>query len=172
MAIIEKSIKSKVNDLDIGITIVTPAKNKKVKSIIQIVSGISEDRKNYMPFLNFLARKGYISVINDYPSENLNINKIIANVHEVTELVKKEYPNKQVTIIGNDIGSLIAKNYIQKYDYEVDKLIISGSISKRNDLIGLVIVKLLSLIKGSSYKNGKLNNFFLPKYLNNPEKLF
>lgn len=169
MAIIEKNIKSKVNDLDIGITIVTPAKNKKVKSIIQVVCGIEEDRKKYMPFLNFLARKGYISVISDCSSNHLNINAIINDIHDVTEMIKKEYPNNSVTLIGNGIGSLIVNNYIQKYDKEIDKLIISGLMCKRVELIGLIIVKILSFIKGSTYKSDKLNSFFLSNYFNNPE---
>lgn len=172
MAIIEKNIKSKVNDLDIGITIVTPAKNKKVKSIIQLVSGINEDRKNYMPFLNFLARKGYIGVINNhFVNKEDDLKYIVDNVYQVTELIKKDFPNKNVTLIGNNIGGLIVKNYIQKYDDKIDKVIISGSISKSNNLIGPIIVKTLKLIKENAYSSAKLNDLFLPKYFNNYEDI-
>ena len=53
MAIIEKSISSNADGLKLGITIVTPAKNHKVKGIVQLVHGMSEHRKRYLPFMKF-----------------------------------------------------------------------------------------------------------------------
>ena len=168
MAIIEKSISSNADGLKLGITIVTPAKNHKVKGIVQLVHGMSEHRKRYLPFMKFLAKKGYVSIINDHRGHGDSIlndadlgyfydnhaEYIVEDVHQVTELIKADYPDKEVILFGHSMGSLVVRNYIQKYDDEISKLIVCGSPSNSHEtLIGLLLVNILEKVKGPKYRS-------------------
>lgn len=179
MAIIEKNILSNSDGLNLGITIVTPAKNRKVKGIVQLVHGMSEHRKRYIPFMNFLAKKGYVCIIHDHRGHGDSVktdadlgyfydnssNYIVEDVHQITELIKNEYPDKAVTLFGHSMGSLIVRNYIQKYDDEISKLIVCGSPSNDKDtLIGLLIVNFLERIKGPKYRSLYVHKLAFKKY--------
>lgn len=168
MAIIEKNILSNADNLKLGITIVTPAKNHKIKGIVQLVHGMSEHRKRYLPFMKFLAKKGYVSIINDNRGHGDSIKTdedlgyfydnsakyIVEDVHQVTELIKADYPEQKIILFGHSMGSLIVRNYIQKYDDEINKLIVCGSPSNvKGTLIGLLIINILEKIKGPRYRS-------------------
>lgn len=179
MAIIEKSIKSNKDGLNLGITIVTPAKNRKINGIVQLVHGMSEHRKRYLPFMNFLAKKGYVSIIHDHRGygESVKTNKdlgyfydksanyIVEDTYQITELIKKEYPDKEVILFGHSMGSLVLRNYIQKYDEMVDKLILCGSPSNtKKAWLGLIMVKFLEKIKGPLHRSEYIQNLIFKNY--------
>ena len=50
------------------------------------------------------------------------------------------------------MGSLVVRNYIQKYDHEINALIVCGSPSK-NKLAGLgkLLCKAIAMVKGDKY---------------------
>ena len=181
MAIIEKSIKSNRDGLILGITIVTPAKNRKINGIVQLVHGMSEHRKRYLPFMNFLAKKGYVSIIHDHRGHGESVknnkdlgyfydksaNYIVEDTYQITELIKKEYPDKKIILFGHSIGSLVVRNYIQKYDEVVDKIILCGSPSNTKKVwFGLLITFILEKIKGPSYRSEYIQNLIFKNYYN------
>lgn len=179
MAIIEKNIKSNCDGLNLGITIVTPAKNRKINGIVQLIHGMSEHRKRYLPFMNFLAKKGYVSIIHDHRGHGESVknnkdlgyfydksaNYIVEDTHQITELIKKEYPDKDVILFGHSMGSLVLRNYIQKYDEMVDKLILCGSPSyTKKAWLGLIMVTVLEKIKGPLYRSEYIQNLIFKNY--------
>lgn len=179
MAIIEKNIKSNCDGLNLGITIITPAKNRKVKAIVQLVHSAGEHRKKYIPFMNFLSKKGYVCIIHDLRGYGNSIKKesdlgyfydssvnyIVDDTYQVTELIKSDYPDKEVILFGHGMGSLIVRNYIQKYDSEIKKLIVCGSISNNKKVwLELLFVNILEKIKGSKYRSLYIHKLTFQNY--------
>lgn len=65
---IQYSFPSKADGLEISCLAVVPEleRNEKYRGIIQIVHGMSEYKERYIPFMEYMAERKYISVIHDH----------------------------------------------------------------------------------------------------------
>ena len=61
----ESSFKSEADGLEISIMAVLPDQ-KPYRAVIQLVHGMSEHKERYLPFMKFLAKQGYVTVIHDH----------------------------------------------------------------------------------------------------------
>ena len=67
---------------------------------------------------------------------------IVEDLHQITLWIKEEYPNLPVYLLGHSMGTLVARNYIKKYDNEIKKLILTGPPCKNPAVdIGLLLAK-------------------------------
>lgn len=108
------------------------------KGIVQIVHGAKEHRKRYFDFAKFLQRHGYIVEISDHRGHGESVNedyplgyfddyeRIVEDEHEITEYLKKRYQGLPVYLFGHSLGSMFARVYLERYDNQIDKLILSG----------------------------------------------
>lgn len=110
------------------------------KGIVQICHGMAEHKERYIPFMEYLANCGYISVIHDLrghgasvkSSKDLgyfytdDINALVGDLHDVNVYVKTRYPGLGVSLFSHSMGTLIARVYLKKYDGEVEKLVLCG----------------------------------------------
>lgn len=100
------------------------------KAILQIIHGMVEYIDRYDDFANFLADKGYIVVGEDllghgrsvqsdafhgYFGENGN-EWIIADTHELRQMMQKEYPDLPYLMLGHSMGSFLIRQYITEQD--------------------------------------------------------
>ena len=161
------TIKSKKDDLNLSLIKVTP-KDKKLKGILQVAHGMSEHKERYLPFLDYMSSLGYVCIINDHRGHGKSVKSIedlgyfydngadalVEDLHQITEVIKEEYPKLPVYLFGHSMGSLAIRAYIKKYDYEVDGLIVCGCPSdNKGSRIGKKISEVLSLIKGDHYRS-------------------
>lgn len=158
-----QKINSKTKDLFLDV-MVAPVENP--LGIVQLVHGMCEYKERYLDFISYLNKHGYIVVIHDHPghgksvikTEDLgyfyshDINDIIEDVYLITTYIKTRYPGLPVYLFGHSMGSLIVRNYLHKYDQEIDALIVCGSPSKNNlARLGKLICKLIAKTKGDKY---------------------
>ena len=61
----ESSFKSEADGLEISVMALIPDK-KPYRAVVQLVHGMSEHKERYIPFMEYLAKKGYITVIHDH----------------------------------------------------------------------------------------------------------
>ena len=61
----ESSFKSEADNLEISIMAVIPDK-KPYRAVVQLVHGMSEHKERYLPFMEYLAELGYVTVIHDH----------------------------------------------------------------------------------------------------------
>ena len=68
MRTIQYSFPSKADGLEISCLAVVPelGRDEKYKGIIQIVHGMSEYKERYLPFMEYMAERKYVSVIHDH----------------------------------------------------------------------------------------------------------
>ncbi len=147
--------------LEIHCTAIYPDNN--IIGVVQIVHGMCEHRKRYYPFMEFLARKGYLTVIYDNRGHGQSIEDIsyLGHFHEggyealVDDIRKMNYMLKEkisgvpYILIGHSMGSMAVRCFMKKYDNCVDKVILCGSPSGFAIApLGLMLTKLIGKIKG------------------------
>lgn len=135
--------------------------------IVQISHGMCEHKERYLDFMNDLNQHGYVCCIHDHRGHGKSILKeedlgyfydqghigVVEDVHQLTLLMKKRYPNLPLYLFGHSMGSLIVRCLIKKYDKDIDGLIICGSPSyNQGASIGIHLTNFLSKIKGNHYR--------------------
>ena len=91
-----------------------------------------------------------------------NIDYIINDLYDVTKYIKKKYKNKKIYLFSHSMGTLVARGYIQKYDNEIEKLILCGPPTK-NELTKFAI-KLSKLSNHTNKPNKLLNKLTFSNY--------
>jgi alpha-beta hydrolase superfamily lysophospholipase len=159
-------IKSSQDKVNIGVTLYVP--KCEIKGIFQISHGMMEHRKRYLEFMDYLGSNGYISIIHDhighgesvkckedygYFYDNGAIN-LVEDLHQITLYIKQKYKNYPCFLFGFSMGSLIARAYLKKYDYELDGLILCGSpIEIKCMPFVKKLCKIIEKAKGDHYRS-------------------
>lgn len=170
-------IKSKFDGLDLNVLIMKP--KGKAKGIVQISHGMAEHKERYIPFMEFLNTKGYITVINDHRGHGKSVknsddlgyfydnsgNAIVEDLHQITLYMKDKYPKLPIYLLGHSMGSMVVRKYIKKYDKDIDKLIVCGAPSYNSDTnMALKIVKILIKIQGDKKRSKLLDKLTFGNY--------
>ena len=187
-------IKSSSDNLELELAYIEP--KEEIKGVVQISHGMSEHKERYYDFMEYLKNQGYVVVINDHRGhgssvknkEDLgyfyteDISYIINDLYDVTKYIKNKYKDKKIYLFSHSMGTLVARGYIQKYDNEIEKLILCGPPTK-NELTKFAIKlsqvskyinkdtkpsKLLNKLTFGSYNKGNtINNEWLSKSIDN-----
>lgn len=170
-------IKSACDELMLDVLTVVP--DGEIKGIVQISHGMAEHKERYIPFMEFLAKNGYVTVIHDHRGHGKSVKSkadlgyfyeenaeyVVEDLHQITTFIKNKYPNQKVILLGHSMGSMIVRKYIKKYDKDIDKLIVCGSPSK-NPLVdlALLLVRILRAFKGEHYRSNLMQKLAFGKY--------
>lgn len=174
--IIEKAV-SESDGLELEVAITEPKGEK--KGIVQFSHGMSEHKERYFDFMNFLSDNGYVCVIHDHrghgksvKNENdlgcfytQNINYIVDDLHQISKLITQKYPNLNLILFGHSMGTLVARNYLKKYDKDVSKVILCGppTLNKMAGF-GVGLAKFLNLFYKKTSPNNFLNRLVFASY--------
>lgn len=189
-----EKIKSSSDNLELELAYIEP--KEEIKGVVQISHGMSEHKERYYDFMEYLKNQGYVVVINDHRGhgssvknkEDLgyfyteDISYIINDLYDVTKYIKNKYKDKKIYLFSHSMGTLVARGYIQKYDNEIEKLVLCGPPTK-NELTKFAIKlsqvskyinkdtkpsKLLNKLTFGSYNKGNtINNEWLSKSIDN-----
>jgi len=135
------------------------------KGIVQIAHGMAEHAERYLHFAAFLTQNGYIVYANDHRGHGKNIIhkedmgyfarehgwfKVVDDMHNLTSIIKNDYPDVPVFILGHSMGSLLIRTYICKFPKAVQGVILSGTAGSQGALhyMAILIVAILKLFKG------------------------
>jgi len=183
----EFTLKSNRDNLSLSIFMMVP---RNPIGIVQIAHGMTEHKERYYDFMEFLSTNGYITIINDHRGHGKSVKTkddlgymyettsdyLVDDLHQVTEYIKKDYPDLPLTLFGHSMGSLIVRKYLKNYPNEIDKLIICGSPSKNKAInLAIILAKLSTLIKGDHYYNNTLNKMAFANFnknIKNPKTEF
>lgn len=164
----ETVIKSEYDGLGLSVLWVIPKEG--TKGVVQISHGMSENKERYLPFMEYLAKQGYICVIHDhrghgksvYHKEELGYfyngknTALVEDLHQVSVWIKDMFPDLPLYLLGHSMGSLAVRNYLKYFDSEVDKVILTGPPCKNPAVnLGLAISRFQKKKKGGRYP-GKL----------------
>jgi len=169
---IEFNFKSKDNITDIRAVKYIP--EGKPKAILQIAHGMVEFIDRYEPFAKFLCSKGYLVVGNDhlghggsvtskdnwgYFCENDGYKVVLEDLHTLTIITKKEYPNLPYFFLGHSMGSFFARDYIIHYGNELKACIVMGTGQQPLPMLKVAktITRSNAIAKGWHYRSKTVN---------------
>ncbi len=152
-----------------------PEKEIDVKGIIQIAHGMAETALRYERFAEKLTERGYKVYANDhrghgltaksieelgYISDNDGFEDMVEDMHQLTDIIKKENQFKPVFLFGHSMGSFLSQRYAEIYGQDIQGLILCGTNGKPQAAVnlGIVLAKMEMNKKGSKAKSPRLNS--------------
>ena len=138
MRTIQYSFPSKADGLEISCLAVVPelGRDEKYKGIIQIVHGMSEYKERYLPFMEYMAERKYVSVIHDHRGHGKSVRSkedlgymygggadaMLQDIHTVNCLIRDHFPELPLILFGHSMGSLAVRAYAAHHDGCMDIL--------------------------------------------------
>lgn len=157
------------------------------KGAIQIIHGMAEHSARYADFAEYLVNKGFVVYASDLRGHGLTARTIentgffatgkgwdivIENIYQLSEIIKKEYPDIPLYLFGHSMGSLLARGYIARYPSMADGAILSGTSYNPAVLLwlGKVVANIQRIFAGKRHRSrlldtlsfGKFNSSFKP----------
>ncbi|HMF34512.1 MAG TPA: alpha/beta hydrolase [Candidatus Lokiarchaeia archaeon] len=128
------------------------------KAVVQICHGLAEYGGRYGPIAEFLTAAGYACYADDHRGHGKTAGSVeklgimgprgwegtMDEVHQLTSIIKEEFPNLPIFFLGHSWGSLLGQDYIQQFGNEVKGAILSGTNGKQSFLVrklGPIIAK-------------------------------
>lgn len=156
-------------------------KNNPLKGIVQIAHGVGEHAGRYHPIAEKLQNEGYEVYANDHRIHGKSVKNhdylgyydgddyfsdALNDMRQLTEIIKKEHPNKKIILFGHSMGSLLSRDYVTKYGDDLDALILSGTASFMKGIgsFGLISAKFLGKLNGKHRSNELLKNLFFTQF--------
>lgn len=117
------------------------------KAAVQLVHGIGEHSRRYDHVARKLNSLGYAVYSDDHRGHGQTgkamieagitkrkgllgpggMDAVLAQVHQLTELMKSEHPETKLVMIGHSWGSMLAQRLYDKYSRDLSALVLSGS---------------------------------------------
>lgn len=139
------------------------------KGLLQIVHGSLEHKERYFPLSEFLNANGYAVILSDhrghgafvdedYPKGHFeSLDELIDDMSTVSRWIKEKYPEKPLAMLGHSLGSQLARVYLQEHDEQIQKLILTGTVSyKPFAWAGKYLCSIVAFFKGGWTKPSKL----------------
>ena len=166
MARIENfTISSNADGLPLSVCVVAP-EDASPKALVQLAHGMAEHKERYLPFMEYLAGQGYASIINDHRGHGASVkspnalgyfyaggsNALVEDLHQLTLWFRVRYPGLKLFLFGHSMGSLAVRVYRQRFDGDIDGLVVCGSPGPNPATgAGLFLNKVMTLFKGERY---------------------
>ncbi|HON60036.1 MAG TPA: lysophospholipase [Smithella sp.] len=145
-----------------------------MRGVVQIAHGMAEHAARYERFAEALTRAGYAVYANDhrghgktagsldkigYFADENGWEKVVRDLHTLTDIVKQEMSGKPVFLFGHSMGSFLARHYAMLYGSEISGLILSGTGADPGLLgkMGLLIAKMDAKLHGRKAKSDIMN---------------
>ncbi|HNX16448.1 MAG TPA: alpha/beta fold hydrolase [Bacilli bacterium] len=151
--------------------------NKPTANVL-ILEGMEEHSSRYDGFASFLNKKGFNVFCLDTFGQGENVKPDLSNrgiwpldgfkkqVDLENEVVEQLKPNGLKTyIFAHSMGSFMAQSFIQRYPYQVEKVVLCGSGSKNAAVpVGYLLAKLIATKKKRNAKAKFLNSLMFGNF--------
>lgn len=169
----EFEFSSAFDGLNIHAAIAVPS--GECNGILQIVHGMCEHKERYLPFMDYLAEEGFITVIHDNRGHGKSIcaeedlgflyrnggQGFVEDIAQVTKIVREAYPDMPYFMLGHSMGSLGARIFIKEHDADINGLIVSGCpCFSRFSGFARAVQSALSQKLGSHFRSEKIYSTF------------
>ena len=131
---------------------------KKPKAIVVIMHGMQEHQGRYEEFANFLKTNGYLVCTYDHLGhgkktdrygffdEQNGFDKLVENGNVLIEFLRNENQGVPVYLLGHSMGSIVARCYLNKYSYNIEKLGLIGTpypnpMARTGQLVAKLLIK-------------------------------
>ncbi|MDO4531076.1 MAG: alpha/beta hydrolase [Bacillota bacterium] len=157
------------------------------RAIVQIAHGMVEYVERYAGFAEFLNKNGILVAGNDHLGHGASYTEEkekgyfsakkgdivpLQDMHRLTLLLQKKYPDIPHFLFGHSMGSFFTRRYLCMYPNEIDGAVICGTGWQPEAILrgGLALVQGITLLKGDHYRSmlidnmafGSMNKAFAP----------
>lgn len=175
-------LKSHMDDLPLSVILIEP--EIEPKGVVQILHDMCEHKERYKEFMNYLALQGFVCIIHDHRGHGESVRSkedlgyfykhgakaLIEDTNIVNRYARKRYRGLPIYILGQGMGSLIARAYIKRNDRVIDGLILSGSPSNyTKSKLGIYVAKATSYLAGDRTEGSFFQKAVMGKYNDNIE---
>lgn len=157
-----------------------------LRGVIQIVHGMCDYFSRYTAFAKYLCGLGFVVCGNDHLGHGGSAPKVsdlgffavqdgwkflVRDVAQLSEIMKKRYPQLPYFVMGHSMGSLIVRLYLMKYGKTLSGAILCGTIGPQ-PFAGMAIRMADSIVRSKSptYRSGFLAKAALRGYNRRFEK--
>ncbi len=110
--------------------------------VFQIAHGMAEHIARYDEFARFLASNGFVVCGNDHLGHGKSVSvpselgffaekdgdkRLVDDMHILTKIMKKKYPDIPYFLFGHSMGSLCARVYTAHFGYELNGVVFCGT---------------------------------------------
>ena len=135
-------------------------------ALVQLAHGMAEHKERYLPFMEFLAEHGFASIINDHRGHGASVKSpedlgyfyaggadaLVDDLHQLTLWFRGRWPGLPLFLFGHSMGSLAVRVYRQRYDGDIDGLVVCGSPGPNPATgAGLLLNRLMTAFRGERY---------------------
>ncbi len=151
-----------------------------VRGVVQISHGMCEYALRYSDFAKFLTECGYVVCANDHLGHGDSINSmdelgyfcendgwqtVVADLHTLTMIMKKNYPDVPYFLFGHSMGSFMARAYCIKFGRELDGVILCGTSSGMDGMHRVIsVISNYKRLRGDRYRSKIVNNLAFGAY--------
>ncbi len=150
--------------------------------LVQFCHGMAEYKERYLPFMSWLSEQGFVCLIHDHRGHGQSVacaddlgyfgargnEAVVEDTHQMTLRLRELYPGLPLTLFGHSMGSLIVRCYLQRYDADLDALVVSGCVAANPaGAAGLGLVKALKLFKGERHRSAFITKMAFGTYNKN-----
>lgn len=174
----EGFFQSEADGLNISVMAVIPDE-KPYHGVLQLVHGMSEYKERYLPFMEYLAENGYVSVIHDHRGHGKSIREkrdlgymyengaegMLKDIETVNRGIRETLPDIPLILMGHSMGSLAVRAFAREHDGCMDMLIVCGSPSENPArAMGTAVARIEKLLFGSRHKSKVLEALSFGNY--------
>lgn len=136
--------------------------------IFQMVHGMNEHKERYLPFMQYMAEKGYVTLMHDNRGHGESVDSVwdmgycyaakekgyTEDIYAVTCRIKKAFPGLPLVLFGHSMGSLGVRSYLRRHDDAIDGLVVAGCPAYY-DVVGIASFFLffLQMITGDRFRS-------------------
>lgn len=135
--------------------------------VFQLVHGMCEHKERYIPFMEYLASKGYVCVIHDHRGHGESIlsgedlgyfyeggwEAMVEDIRTVNAWAHEKWPGLPLVLFGHSMGSMAVRSYTKRYDDTIDFLFVCGCPSFNSGAaVGKFLAKAIGAVKGERHR--------------------
>ena len=137
------------------------------RGVVQLVHGMCEHKERYIPFMEWLAARGYACVIHDHRGHGASVRSaddlgylydggwqaLVEDVRVVSDWIREQWPGLDYTLFGHSMGSMVVRSFAKRYDDRLDRLFVCGCPSDNPAKgAGKVLASMIGRLRGWHYR--------------------
>ncbi|MDE7311457.1 MAG: alpha/beta hydrolase [Eubacterium sp.] len=150
-------------------------KDGKVRAVMQLTHGMIEYIERYEEFAGYLTDRGFLVVGHDHLGHGASVSEqsnwgyfaekkpsetVVADIYQVTRILRSQYPDCPYFILGHSMGSFLLRRYLTLHSEDVTGAVICGTGSHTDieTVFGMLVCRLIRLFRGGHYRSRFLTN--------------
>jgi len=151
------------------------------RAVLQISHGVAEYILRYEPFAEYLTARGFVVAGHDHLGHGGSVapcgarlyfgpkgswNWVVEDIYTRYNLLKKQFPDIPLFLLGHSMGSFLARTYLCKYPGTVDGCILSGTGQEPPALVaaGRTAASAVCALRGPEAVSGLIDRLSLGAY--------